>query len=67
MSDVSYARAQTYLARLKLPQMAECLEELAQEAAKHDWTYLEFLDQLLDREVSARYLCPIRGTSGTWR
>ncbi|NLE77617.1 MAG: ATP-binding protein [Chloroflexi bacterium] len=55
MSDVSYARAQTHLARLKLPQMAECLEGLAQEAAKHDWTYLEFLDQLLDREVSARY------------
>ncbi len=28
---------------------------LAQEAAKHDWTYLEFLDHLLDAEVSARY------------
>ena len=28
---------------------------LAQEAAKHDWTYLEFLDQLLEAEVSARY------------
>jgi DNA replication protein DnaC len=55
MSDVSYARVQTHLGRLKLPQMAECLEGLAQEAAKHDWTYLEFLDQLLDAEVSARY------------
>jgi DNA replication protein DnaC len=55
MSDVSYGRVQMHLARLKLPQMAECLEGLAQEAAKHDWTYLEFLDQLLDAEVSARY------------
>ena len=24
-------------------------------AAKHDWTYIEFLDQLLDAEISARY------------
>src|SRR5512142_274985 len=35
--------------------MAECLDNVAQEAAKHDWTYVEFLDQLLDAEVSARY------------
>ncbi len=55
MSDVAYPRVQAHLARLKLPRMAECLDTVAQEAAKHDWTYVEFLDQLLDAEVSARY------------
>ncbi|MBM4431630.1 MAG: AAA family ATPase, partial [Chloroflexi bacterium] len=55
MSDVAYPRVQSHLARLKLPRMAECLDTVAQQAAKHDWTYLEFLDQLLDAEVSARY------------
>ena len=55
MSDVAYPRVQAHLARLNLPRMAECLDPLAQAAAKHDWTYVEFLDQLLDAEVSARY------------
>jgi DNA replication protein DnaC len=55
MSDVAYPRVQMHLARLNLPRMAACLDALAQEAAKHDWTYVEFLDQLLDAEVSARY------------
>jgi DNA replication protein DnaC len=45
MSDVAYPRVQAHLSRLKLPRMAECLDTLAQEAAKHDWTYIEFLDQ----------------------
>ena len=55
MSDVAYPRVQAHLARLKLPTMVECVDAVAQEAAKHDWTYIEFLDQLLDAEVSARY------------
>jgi len=55
MSDVAYPRVQSHLARLKLPQIAECVDAVAHEAAKHDWTYLEFLDRLLDAEVSARY------------
>jgi len=55
MSDVAYPRVQAHLARLKLPTMVECVDAIAQEAAKHDWTYIEFLDQLLDAEVSARY------------
>jgi DNA replication protein DnaC len=55
MSDVSYPQVQMHLSRLKLPRMAECLDALAQQAAKHDWTYIEFLDHLLDVEVSARY------------
>lgn len=55
MSDIAYLRVAAHLARLKLPRMADCVDALAQEAAKRDWTYLEFLDQLLDTEVSARY------------
>jgi DNA replication protein DnaC len=55
MSDVVYPRVQAHLVRLKLPQMAECLDSVSQAASKHDWTYVEFLDQLLDAEVSARY------------
>ena len=55
MSDVAYPRVQAHLARLKLPTMVDCVDAVAQEAAKHDWTYIEFLDQLLDAEVSARY------------
>jgi len=34
--------------------MAAALDGVAQEAAKHSWTYLAFLGQLLDVEVSAR-------------
>ena len=54
MSDIAYPRVQTHLARLKLPRMAECLDQLSQEAAKHDWTYLEFLDQMLDAPSASR-------------
>jgi DNA replication protein DnaC len=35
--------------------MVERVDAVAQEAAKHDWTYVEFLDQLLDAKVSDRY------------
>lgn len=55
MTELSYERVQNHLSRLKLTRMAEQLDALAQEAAKEDWTYLTFLEQLLDTEVSARY------------
>lgn len=55
MSDVAYPRVQTQLARLKLSRMAECLESIAEDAAKREATYLDFLDRLLEAEVSARY------------
>jgi len=51
----TYQRVQGHLARLKLARMADCLDMLAQDAAKHEWTYLDFLDHLLESEVSARY------------
>jgi DNA replication protein DnaC len=55
MSETTYARVQSHLQRLKLPRMAECLDGVAEEAAKKEWTYLDFLDTLLEAEVSARY------------
>lgn len=55
MSDVAYPHVRSQLARLKLPRMADCLDAIAQDAARHDWTYIEFLDHLLDAEISARY------------
>ncbi len=55
MSTGAYPRVQTQLARLKLTTMAERLDGIAEEAAKHDWTYLDFLDQLLETEMAARF------------
>ena len=55
MSVLSYERVQQYLARLKLTRMAEQVDPLAETAAKESWTYVTFLEKLLDVEVSARY------------
>lgn len=54
MSDLAYARVQTSLERLKLTRLPECLDSIAEEAAKQGWTYVEFLDQLLATEIAAR-------------
>jgi DNA replication protein DnaC len=54
MSDFTYQRLQTTLQRLKLTQVPECLDRLAEVAAKEQWTYVEFLEHLLETEVSAR-------------
>jgi DNA replication protein DnaC len=55
MSGLTIERVQAHLARLKLTCMAERLDGLAQDAAKQEWTYLDFLDHLLEAEVLARY------------
>jgi DNA replication protein DnaC len=55
MNDFAFDRVYSCLERLKLPRIAEQLDPLAQQAAKEEWTYLEFLDHLLAAEVSARY------------
>jgi DNA replication protein DnaC len=55
MTDLAYERVQTHLTQLKLQSMAAYLDTVAEEAAKHEWTYLAFLDRLLDLEASARY------------
>jgi len=55
MTELAYARVQSHLERLKLPQMATCLDGVAQQAVKDSCTYVDFLDRLLEAEVSARY------------
>jgi len=55
MSELLYQRVQSHLSRLKLERMAGCLDALSEDAAKHEWTYLDFLEHLLEAEVSARY------------
>jgi len=55
MTNIAYDRVQGYLERLKLTSVGDQLDPLAEQAAKEEWTYLEFLDRLLDVEVSARY------------
>ncbi len=55
MTDLTYSRVQAALDQLKLTAMPVCLDDVAQQAAAHDWTYVEFLDHLLDAELSARH------------
>jgi DNA replication protein DnaC len=54
MNDHRYEHLQAILERLKLTRVPERLDQLAEEAAKESWTYIEFLDRILDVEVSAR-------------
>ncbi len=54
MSNHTYLHLQTLLERLKLTSVSDCLDTLAEEAAREHWTYVEFLDRLLEREVVAR-------------
>ena len=56
MTDITYDRVQHYLGRLKLNRIAEQLDPLAEQAAKEEWTYLTFLEHILEAEVSARHL-----------
>jgi hypothetical protein len=55
MSEITYERVRTHLSQLKLQRMADYVDTVAEEAAKLEWTYLVFLDRLLDLEASARY------------
>ena len=54
MNEHGYQHLQAILERLKLTRVPERLDQLAEEAAKESWTYVEFLDRVLDIEVSAR-------------
>jgi DNA replication protein DnaC len=55
MTNLVYERVQMQLTRLKLSRIGDCLDPLAEQAAKQEWTYLDFLERLLDAEVSARF------------
>jgi DNA replication protein DnaC len=54
-TEPTYLRVQTALTRLRLTRMLEQLDGLAEQAATQQWTYLDFLDHLLDVELSARH------------
>lgn len=55
MTDLTYERIQEHLARLKLTAILDHLDTIAAQAAKAEWTYLQFLERLLEDEVAGRY------------
>jgi DNA replication protein DnaC len=54
MSELLYERVMRALGKLKLTSLAVAFERLAEQAARDHWTYLVFLDCLLEAEVAAR-------------
>ena len=52
--DPQEDRVFAVLKRLQLTHLRETLAAVLSEAAKEEWTYLEFLDQILRREVDAK-------------
>jgi DNA replication protein DnaC len=52
--DPREERVVSALKRLQLTHVRETLAAVLSEAAKEEWTYLEFLDQILGREVNAK-------------
>jgi len=52
--DPQEERILAALKRLQLTHLRETLAAVLSEAAKQEWTYLEFLDQILRREVDAK-------------
>jgi DNA replication protein DnaC len=54
MSELLYERVVRALGKLKLSCMAATFERLSEQAAREHWTYLVFLDCLLEAEVAAR-------------
>jgi DNA replication protein DnaC len=54
MIDPHEERVFSALKQLQLPHLRETLAAVLSEAAKEQWTYLEFLDRILGREVDAK-------------
>ncbi len=52
--DPQEERVSLALKRLQLTNVREILAGMLSEAAKQEWTYLEFLDQILRRELEAK-------------
>jgi DNA replication protein DnaC len=52
--DPMEERVDNALKRLQLTHLRETLASVLSEAAKGDWTYLEFLDRILQREVDSK-------------
>lgn len=54
MASVQQQRIFTLLERLDLRRVAELYEGLAEEAGKKEWTYGDYLEQLLEAEAALR-------------
>src|SRR5262249_16050518 len=52
--DLQQERVFAALKRLQLTHLRDTLSGVLSEAAKGQWTYLEFLDQILRREVDTK-------------
>jgi len=54
MSESVYQHLEVLLERLKLTRVAQQVDHLAERASKESWTYVEFLDRVLEVETQAR-------------
>src|SRR5438132_12178252 len=54
MEALTYARVHEHLGKLKLERVAAVLDRVAEDAAKGEVSYVEFLDRLLEEEVATR-------------
>ena len=54
MSVATLEQTQENLKTLRLYRIAERLEGVLEEASKQEWTYVDFLQQLVDEEVQAK-------------
>jgi DNA replication protein DnaC len=54
MEALTYARVHEHLGKLKLDRVAAVLDRVAEDAAKREVPYVEFLDKLLEEEVATR-------------
>ena len=54
MEALTYARVHEHLGKLKLDRVAAVLDRVAEDAAKQEVPYVEFLDKLLEEEVAIR-------------
>ena len=55
MTMLTHERVSNNLEKLRLERIAEVLDSVAEEAARADISYLDFLDRLLEEETAARY------------
>lgn len=49
-----YLQVQEHLEKLKLNQVVNVLDRVAEEASQGQWSYVEFLGKLLDEEITVR-------------
>ena len=55
MTMLTHERVRDNLEKLRLERMAQVLDSVAEEAARVNIPYLDFLDRLLEEEAAARY------------